>query len=104
MQLAIDFPDVPVPPRARRTDPVTSHMAAEHAKQMALDHHELILRVLRQHGPMGKDGIASRLRGLDGVAVCRRLVELQRSGLIALTGKHVTSSAGRAEREWKAVA
>lgn len=102
MQLAFDLPDIPAP-SARRSDPVTSHMAAEHAKQMALDHHVLILRVLRQHGPMGKDGIASRLRGLDGVAVCRRLVELQRKGEIVLTGRHVVSTAGRAEREWRAV-
>lgn len=96
-QLAFDMPSVPA---ARRTDPITSHLAAQRAREMAMQHHTLILDVLRKYGPMGKDGIASRLRTLDGVAVCRRLTELQRMGDIALTGKHVTSSAGRAEREW----
>ena len=100
MQLAIDFPDAPM---ARRRDPITSHLAAEQAKEMAQRHHALILAVLRKHGPLGKDGIASRLRGLDGVAVCRRLTELQRLGEITATGQTVKSSAGRAEREWRAV-
>lgn len=98
MQLAIDFPDAPM---VRRRDPVTSHLAAEQAREMAQRHHALILSVLRKHGPLGKDGIASRLRSLDGVAVCRRLTELQRLGEIAETGRLVKSSAGRAEREWR---
>lgn len=100
MQFAINFPDAPM---VRRRDPVTSHLAAEQAKEMAQAHHALILTVLRKHGPLGKDGIASRLRGLDGVAVCRRLTELQRLGEIEETGRVVRSSAGRAEREWRAV-
>jgi len=50
-------------------------------------------------GPMGKDGIAART-SLTGVAVCRRLAELQRMGKIAPTGKTVLSTAGRHEREW----
>jgi predicted ArsR family transcriptional regulator len=98
MQLSIDFPDAP---RARRSDPVTSHLAAALSKGVAERHHALILNVLRKHGPLGKDGIASRLRGLDGVAVCRRLTELSRAGLIVETGNLVKSSAGRLEREWR---
>lgn len=101
-QLAIDFPDAPYTPAARRSDPVTSHLAAAAAREMAQAHHALILSVLRKYGPLGKDGIASRLRSLDGVAVCRRLTELQRLGDIVPTGQHVKSSAGRAEREWRA--
>lgn len=100
MQHAIDFPGSPM---ARRRDPITSHLAAEQAAEMAQRHHALILAVLREHGPLGKDGIASRLRGVDGVAVCRRLTELQRQGQIEETGRLVKSSAGRAEREWRAV-
>lgn len=95
-QLAIDFFG-----GARTLDPVTSHMAAAQAKEMAARHHGLILGVLRQHGPMGKDGIASKLRGLDGVAVCRRLTELQRAGKITPTGRTVPSASGRQEREWE---
>ena len=48
---------------------------------------------------MGKDGIAARTN-LTGVAVCRRLTELQRMGKIAPTGRVVASAAGRSEREW----
>lgn len=97
-QIAIDFFG-----GARVLDPVTSHMAAAQAKEMAARHHGLILDVLRKHGPMCKDGIAAKLRGLDGVAVCRRLTELQRAGKITTTGKNVTSASGRAEREWAAI-
>ena len=99
-QLTFDLPDAAAP-MARRRDPLTSHLAAQQAKEMAQAHHGLILGVLRKHGPLGKDGIASRLRSLDGVAVCRRLTELQRMGEIVETGKTVKSSAGRAEREWR---
>lgn len=100
-QMAFDLPDAAIQPASRRRDPVTSHLAALQAKEMAQAHHALILGVLRKHGPLGKDGIAAKLRTLDGVAVCRRLTELHRLGEIVETGKTVRSSAGRSEREWK---
>lgn len=40
---------------------------------------------------------------LDGVAIARRLPELQRQGLAIPTGRTVPSNTGRAEREWIAV-
>jgi predicted transcriptional regulator len=89
-------------PMARSSDPLTSHAAAASAKQLQVDHHMLILACLRRHGPLGKDGIASRTR-LDGVQVCRRLTELGRLGLIAETGEKVMSTSGRLEREWAVV-
>jgi predicted ArsR family transcriptional regulator len=88
-------------PLARRTDPETSHQAAASAKELAVRHHGLILDCLKRHGAHGKDGIAARTR-LDGVAVCRRLTELERMGLIVWTGRTVKSTAGRNEREWRA--
>ena len=88
---------------ARVLDPVTSHMAAAQAKEMAARHHAMIVNVLRKHGPLGKDGIASKLIGVDGVAVARRLTELQRAGKAKPTGRHVQSLTGRAEREWEIV-
>lgn len=97
-QLAIDFPDVP---RARRSDPVTSHQAADSAKELRQRHHKLILAALREHGALGKDGIGART-SLTGVQVCRRLDELHDLKLIRLTGKTVLSTAGRNEREWEA--
>lgn len=100
MQLDIPFPDAP--PMARRKDPATSHAAAAAAKQLQADHQEVILAALKKYGPMGKDAIAARTR-LDGVQVCRRLVELERKGLIELTGREVLSTSGRNEREWRAL-
>ena len=86
---------------SRHSDPITSHMAAAQAVNFVGDHQCLILNCLQIHGPAGKDFIAN-ITGLSGVAVARRLPELHKAGLAAPTGKHVTSLAGRAEREWKA--
>lgn len=93
-QLAMSFDE----PRARRSDPVTSHLAAVSAKDLAAQHRILILGALG-YGPAGKDQIA-KLTKLTGVQVCRRLGELERAGAARPTGKTVTSAAGRQEREW----
>ena len=85
--------------RARETDPLTSHKAAEEIKEVAPQHMDLIYNCLLEHGPMGKDGIA-RLTGLNPNQVARRLPELQKVGLVATTGQTVYSDAGRSEREW----
>ena len=101
-QLSIDF-DAPVyrpEIAARRHDPATSHAAASQARALAADHHGRILAAL-QDGAAGKTALAART-GLDGVAVARRMAEMQRAGLIRLTGEQVLSAAGRSEREWKA--
>lgn len=89
-------------PGARASDPETSHAAAESAKDMAVRQHQAIVLALKYHGAMGKDGIAKRL-GMSGVAVARRLPELERLGKCAPTGKTVRSNSGRHEREWGAV-
>lgn len=88
-------------PRARASDPGTSHAAASTAKELQQHHCEIIRAALEKYGPMGKDGIAARTR-LDGVQVCRRLVELWRANLVRVTGRNVKSTAGRDEREWMA--
>lgn len=89
-------------PAARRSDPATSHAAALEAVELSRRHRSIIVECLKRYGALGKDGIAARTR-IDGVAVCRRLCELQREGLIRPTGRTVQSTAGRAEREWEAV-
>lgn len=96
LQMAFDLEE----PRARSTDPHTSHAAASSAKELQARHHVLILECLRRYGPLGKDGIAARTR-LDGVQTCRRLTELARTGQIRETGRTVLSTAGRQEREWQ---
>ena len=97
MQMALTF-DTPL---ARSIDPSTSHCAAYAAKELQARHQRIIVACLSQHGPLGKDGIAARTL-LTGVAVARRTTELDRAGLIRLTGRTVQSTAGRVEREWEA--
>lgn len=90
--------------RARNTDPSTSHEAAERVEEFVHAHYQQILLALLNHGPLGKDGIATKanINGReDGNAVARRLPELQRSGLVVLTGERVQSRSGRSEREWR---
>lgn len=85
--------------RSRKSDPVTSHQAAEQIKEAAPQHMDLIYQCLLEHGPLGKDGIANRT-GLDPNQVARRLPEMKKLGVVDLTGQTVTSKAGRSEREW----
>ena len=86
---------------ARNTDPVTSHMAADKVT-FANRHHQIILAVLRQCGPNGKDGI-SLLCALDKIQISRRLPEMEDLELVEQTGQLVRSTSGRWEREWKFV-
>lgn len=85
--------------RARKTDPTTSHEAAESIKPTADQHMAMILHALTNNGPMGKDGIAYAA-GLDPNQVSRRLPEMAKLGMVKLTGKTVESFSGRKEREW----
>jgi predicted ArsR family transcriptional regulator len=89
-------------PASRRTDPITSKLAAESAKQLQQRHCALILEALRRHGPSGKDRLAA-YTGLTGPQVARRTFELGEIGKIKLTGESVASNAGRPERVWRAV-
>lgn len=86
---------------ARATDPGTSHEAAQACLQFSCEHRRKILEALQQ-GPAGKCELARRT-GLDGVAIARRLPELQREGLAKPTGRRVLSLAARPEREWEAL-
>ena len=88
--------------RARVLDPLTSHMAAESVADVAKGHMEVVHACLKKYGPLGKDGIA-KYSGLRNDQVWRRLPELQKMGLIELTGKTARSNSGRSEREWRAI-
>jgi hypothetical protein len=85
--------------RARIIDPLTSHMAAESVTNVAPAHMEVIHACLKRFGPLGKDGIAKQT-GLRNDQVWRRLPEMQKLGMIGLTGRTVKSASGRQEREW----
>ena len=95
-----NFFGLPIFNRARNSDPVTSHQAADQVTTTS-KHFQIIHLALIEHGPMGKDEIA-HFTDLEPNAVARRLPELQKLGLVTLTGKTVLSNAGRKERQWKA--
>jgi hypothetical protein len=88
-------------PRVRADDPITSFEAADSVEDMTAKHWNVICDCLKEHGPLGKDGIAS-LTGLDGNQVARRMNEMKVMGMVFLTGKTVKSNSGRNEREWTA--
>jgi len=96
-QLALHFDF----PRARRFDPITSHLAAQKAEKFASGHAATILQCLKDHGAQTIDMIAKRT-GLTAVQAARRLPELQREGRAEPTGKLLPSASGCSEREWKA--
>lgn len=87
---------------ARASDPVTSHAAAAQAGGLASRHQRQILAALLD-GPAGASGIAARC-GLLPHQIGKRINELARDGRIVQTGRVVTSSSGRGEREWTGTA
>jgi predicted HTH transcriptional regulator len=86
----------------RASDPVTSFQAAREARAFASSQCDMIAAALRAHGPMSKDQLAARLR-LDGVAIARRLADLQKAGRAVPTGETRPSVSGRSERVWRCV-
>lgn len=76
--------DMALEPRARATDPATSHHAATRAKAFAWSHRDRILGALWR--PMIPPEIA-RLTGLSIVQVDRRRKELLEAGDVTLTGQ-----------------
>ncbi|CAB4154029.1 hypothetical protein UFOVP626_55 [uncultured Caudovirales phage] len=85
-------------PRVRSSDPATSHQAAASITDVR-SHYAQILEALSTIGPLGKDGISFYSK-LDPNQIARRLNEMQKLGLIRLTGKTVKSNSNRQEREW----
>lgn len=70
-------------PRVRSSDPLTSFLAADAARKFRPSHVDRILASLRQHGASTPARIGE-ITGLTVVQVDRRLVEMQRDGLIEL--------------------
>ena len=91
--------DLPLFAAARRTDPVTSKLAAAGAREFAGDHARRILDAL-EAGPAGKTAIGHRC-GLTEQQVARRMVELIRTGHVERTARMVPSGAGRPECEYR---
>ncbi len=85
-----------VVPLARRTDPATSHAAANRAASIAPSQRNIIAAALA-YEPGTVKMIADRT-GLSQYAVSKRLPELERMGLIRLTGREIDGC-----REWRAL-
>lgn len=81
-----------VEPRARSTDPATSHAAAAKAKRFAIDHRAAIVGALFLPGTCYD---IARRTGLDHVAVARRMRELIEAGQVRDTGKTAAGANGR---------
>ena len=89
-------------PAARRTDPATSHHAAERIGEFAGGQRAAILAVLQDKGPMDPERIGKAV-GLDAYSVRKRLPELERAGFAAPTDMTVPTVSGRQQRVWRAV-
>lgn len=98
MQLSIDFNPARL---ARRTDPGTSHEAAERVQEFGAGQCAKILECLQRFGPQGPEQIGQRLN-LDPYAVRKRLPELQRAKKAEPTGENRMTISGRHERVWMA--
>jgi predicted ArsR family transcriptional regulator len=85
---------------ARKSDPATSHAAAEDTKAFRARHVATIWNALKERGPMTKDEIAA-VTGLDHVAVARRMVELEAKKLAERTSETRPSATGRAATVWR---
>ena len=68
--------------RARATDPITSHLAAERAGRFAGTHSARILAALHQSTGRATAQILAHGTGLTVVQVARRLPELERDGKV----------------------
>lgn len=89
------------PPRARHSDPSTSHGAAIRAKQLQAAHVALILGALQRFGPMTVDQIADIVK-LNGHQVGKRMSGLAIAKAVEIVPELTRpSKAGRAQRVWR---
>ena len=88
-------------PRARTSDPDTSHSAAASmADGGAETQRRAILLSLRADGPTTADGLDARL-DLRVTSSGRRLSELGEAGLVEMTERKALTRSGRSARVWQ---
>lgn len=92
-----------LPPRARHTDPTTSHMAAASLSDQGIATlRALILQLLRAHGPLTDEQLLELAAGAGSPSGLRtRRSELVRDGLVIPAG-YGTTRAGRRCLYWAA--
>lgn len=89
-------------PLARRSDPATSHEAAQMAVEFAGTHCDRIHAALVQCGPMDPEQIGAMV-GLEPYSVRKRLSTLQHAKQAEPTGETVPTTSGRHQRVWRAL-
>ena len=97
-QLSISFD----PPRARRSDPETSRIAAERANEFAAAHYQKILTALSEIGKGSIYDVADRA-GMSHVQVARRTAEMDGKRIRTIPGEKRRSPSGRPCRVWTAI-
>ena len=98
-----DLPLFGYKPRARRSDPETSRLAAESMAPAAEIHCQRILQYLRRIGTINatKDEVGQAV-GLDDVQAARRLSDLKDAGLVEDSGERRPSKSGHPCIAWRA--
>lgn len=89
---------------ARRTDPVTSHLAAQTVDVKRGRH--IVLTCLRQYGPCTDDMLYTDpivYGNLSPSGARTRRSELVQDGLVEDSGQRVTTQSGRKAIVWRAV-
>lgn len=87
---------------ARRTDPATSHEAAQRVQEFADSQCGKILASLIRKGPQTIDELAGNT-DLTSVQIARRLKDLEVKGRAKPNGDERPGRAGRSQRVWRAV-
>ena len=94
--------DLLAPPRARRTDPDTSHRAAADATLNAGTHRAKALGLLRAAPDGLTDFELAAMLGLQQTSIGKRRGELRDAGLVEDSGKRRPAPSGSAAIVWKA--
>lgn len=91
------------PPRARLTDPITSHAAARLTEPKASTNRALALRILREHPEGLTDFELAELTGIQQTSIGKRRGELRDGGFVRDTGKVRKAPSGASAIVWEAV-
>jgi hypothetical protein len=106
------FDDLFVPPigsvfaddtaRARRSDPLTSHEAADRSRASVQDSKAIVLQLLTDRGPMAQFQIVAALAHRFSESRLRTAVsELKADGLVEWSGKGILTPLGNPAQVWQ---
>lgn len=89
--------------RARGSDPITSHTAADSVTRIRMSQAH-ILSIIKEHGPISDQEIAARLEMKMSPSGARtRRAELVGRGLVVDSGKREKLESGRLSILWEAI-